>query len=146
MDVSQAIRPLLDMFQKYDMNEDILLHAIMEAIAKERDAQHELAFLCATPVGQWLHDPDGYLLGETQLYANEATRLANAMHRLGLHMVKKFQQYKLYQRGYLPYQHHSRFGQNLVVARLIMPKLEVPFYKTPDRFDLDSFYDRFEIR
>jgi hypothetical protein len=128
------------------MDEDVLLQAILEAIIKERDARDELALLCATPVHQWTHDPDGYLLGETQLYTSEAVRLGNAMHKLGEYLVKQFQHYQMYHRGYLPYQLHSRFGQSLVLARLMTPKLNVPFYKTPDRFDLDSFYDRFELR
>lgn len=142
----EVIKPLLDVFQKYDMNEDSLFQAILEAIVKEHDAKNELALLCATPVGHWLHDPDGYLLGETTLYANEAVRLANALHKLGDHLIRQLQRHQLYNRGYLPYQYQRRFGNDIVLTKLMLPELDPPKYKTPDRFDLDDFYHRFEVR
>lgn len=146
VDTREVIKPLLDIFQKYDMDEDVLLQAILQSLTHERSARDELSFLCTTPVGQWVHDPDGYLLGECILYTNEAARLANAMYKLGEHLVRCFQQYRMYQRGYLPYQFQQRYGRDLILTRLSVPQLNVPKYKTPDRFDLDSFFERFEVR
>lgn len=142
----EVIKPLLDIFRKYDMDEDVLLQAILEAIAKERDAKNELALLCATPVGQWLHDPDGYLLGETQLYTNEAARLANALYKVGEHLIRQCQRHRLYNRGFLPYQYHRRWGGDLLLTKLMLPELNPPKYKTTAHYDLEDFYHRFEVR
>jgi hypothetical protein len=141
-----VIKPLLDIFRKYDMDEDVLLHAVIHAVVNEYQAKDELAFLCATPVEQWLHHPDGYLFGEVQHYADEAVRLGNALHRLGEHLIERSRTYRLYQRGFMPYEYQKRFGSDLVLTRLMVPQLDAPRYKTSDRFEEEDFYHRFEVR
>lgn len=142
----EVIKPLLDVFQKYDMNEDILLGAVLHALEHEHSARDELSFLCVTPVEQWLHDHDGYTYSEQIRYCTEATRLANALNKLGEHLIHQFKRYRMYTRGYLPYEYLRRMGSDLIVTRLQIPELDVPKYKTPERFDLEDFYHRFEIR
>lgn len=142
----EVIKPLLDVFQKYDMDEDILLGAVLHALEYERSAKDELSFLCMTPVEQWLHTHDGYTYSEQVRYCSEAAKLANAMHKLGEHLIRQLQHYRVYTRGYLPYEYTRRWGHDLVLSKLMIPEIDPPKYKTPDHFDLEDFYHRFEIR
>lgn len=142
----EVIKPLLDVFQKYDMDEDVLLGAVMHALEYERTARDELSFLCVTPVEQWLHEHNEFTYGEQVRYCTEAARLANALNKLGEHLIQQFKRYRLYTKGYLPYEYLRRMGNDLIVTRLMIPEIDPPRYKTPERFDLEDFYHRFEIR
>jgi hypothetical protein len=141
----EVIKPLLKYVQAYGMQEGNILHQLVQSLAVEQDAEAELSFLCIAPLEERLHDPNDVTDGELFLPTEAMAEYSNVLHRLGQHLYRELRRHRMYQLGYLPYHYHSRHCGDLVLTRLMVPEIDPPKYKTPDRFDLEDFYHRLEI-
>lgn len=92
---------------------EMIATVVMESIMYEQRAQDELSFACV------------------ELFMNELgtdcersyKRLANLLNRFGVDVFEKLQYLRAYQNGYLYYQFHDWFGNDLVLRRLNVESL-----------------------
>jgi hypothetical protein len=137
-----GIEQLLKYIDAYGIKEEYTLHELVRALTKERDAEAELSLLCVEPLEERMHDTFDGMIVPTEAME----QYSNLLYHFGQYLFKQFRRHQVYQGGYLPYHFHSRLSHDLVLTRFMVPQLNPPKYKTPDRFDLDAFYDRFELR
>jgi hypothetical protein len=113
LQVSKAIQPLVTFLKHHDCDEDEILAAIFEAIAYEKNAELELGVLAFDKQREWSEQTDQAV----------ATRFSELLNRIGLEMFHDFQNHRLYQHGFLPYQYRRMHGQDVLVDRLGVPEI-----------------------
>lgn len=113
LQVSNAIKPLVTFLHNHDCDEDEILAALFEAIAYETNAELELGVLAFDKQRDWAEQTDTAV----------ADRFSQLLYRIGLEMFRDFQNHRLYQHGFLPYQYRRMHGQDVLVDRLGVPEI-----------------------
>lgn len=122
LQVSSAIKPLVVFLRHHECDEDEILAAIFEAIAYEKDAEPELGMLAVDKFQDWSQQTDEAV----------ASRFSQAMYRIGMELFRDFQNHRLYQHGFLPYQYRKMHGQDVLVERLGVPEILHREFKDSD--------------
>lgn len=92
---------------------DMIANVIMESIMYEQHARQELNYACLDLVKEELGTE----------CVESWKRLANLINSFGEDILSKLQCLRAYQNGYLYYQFHAWYGNDLVLSRLDVEKI-----------------------
>lgn len=116
LDTGEELFKLRKQTEHFDFlfpNDKRLAEMLVQTLAYQKDAEHELSFMCLDQAY------DIYGTGIMEVGPSKTfEQVSGLLHRFGMHLFHQVLANKLYRNGYLPYSVHGLIGADVVLRRL----------------------------
>jgi hypothetical protein len=134
LETRMLLGPLFRRLPHLKEDTDEFIGRVLDCLAFEKEAQDQLSLMCAELVDDLMHMPlpktgPHVRLGrfdpeeERQERIDTVTRHSNEMYKFGEDLLEQLRALRLYRGGYLHYQFVELVGNDMLMHRLMVPKL-----------------------